>query len=102
MLVKAEEVDNWARTPIHTEMFTQYKDTVGEIQRILRARSEQGMSTAQDADADQLASIEAGEHVIRVKRESKVTSEPSTQLPSQSTNPIMISNPIMQRQNLHG
>ncbi|RPB25846.1 hypothetical protein L211DRAFT_847623 [Terfezia boudieri ATCC MYA-4762] len=100
MLVKAEEVDNWARTPIHTEMFTQHKDTVSEIQRLLRARSEQGMSTAQDADANQLASIQDEEHVIRVKSESKVISEASTELPSQSTTPIMISNPITQRQNL--
>ncbi|KAF8433839.1 hypothetical protein BGX38DRAFT_1275951 [Terfezia claveryi] len=96
MLVKAEEVDNWARTPIHTEMFTQHQDTVSEIQRILRARSEQGMSTAQDT------SIEDGEHVIRVMTESKVTSEASTEPPSQPTTPIMISNPITQRQNLRG
>jgi len=102
MLVKAEEVDNWARTPIHTEMFTQHKDTVGEIQRILRVRSEQGISTAQDTGADQLASIEDGEHVIRVKTEPKVTSAASTEPPSQSATPIMISNPITQRQNLRG
>ena len=102
MLVKPEEVENWARTPIHAEMFTQYEDTVGKIQRILTARTEQGMSSAQDADAYQLALIEDGEHIIRVKTESKLTSEASTQPQSQPTTQIMISNPITQRHNLRG
>ncbi|KAF8425083.1 hypothetical protein EV426DRAFT_596295 [Tirmania nivea] len=99
MLVKAEEVDSWARTPIHTEMFTQHKDTVGEIQRLLRARSEQGMSAAQDAGKEELTSIEDAEHVIRVKT---VISDAPTQPTSQSTTTIMISNPITQRQYLRG
>jgi len=102
MLVKAEEVGYWARTPIYTEMFTQHKDTVAEIQRTLLARSEQSMPATQDASTDGLASIEGGEHVIRVKTEAKVASETSPQPSSQSAAPIMISNPIMQRQNLRG
>lgn len=100
MLVKAEEVDNWARTPMHTEMFTQHKDTVAEVRRILQARSEQAISTTQEAAVDDLAAIGDGEHVIRVKTEAKVTSEGFTQPPYQSTSPIMISNPITKRQDL--
>lgn len=89
MLVKEDEVDNWARTPLHTEMFTQYKGAVSEIKQLLKLRIElSGNSAVANISTPPAEDL----HTITV--------DPRQTSTSQSTAPIMISNPISQRRNL--
>ena len=90
MLVKEDEVDNWARTPLHTEIFTQYKGAVTEIKQLLKLRNKPtGNSVVTNIStppAEDLNTIIVNPRHI-----------PTDQ---SSTTPIMISNPISQPRNL--
>lgn len=87
MLVKEDEVDNWARTPLHTEIFTRYKSTVTEIKQLLELRNGQN-------------SIVANISTPPAEDLNTIIVNPHHNPTDQSTAPIMISNPISQRRNL--
>ncbi|KAF8460480.1 hypothetical protein BDZ91DRAFT_738975 [Kalaharituber pfeilii] len=91
MLVNDDEVENWARTPLHTEMFSRYKDSVEEIQRIQKRRSALASST--HAGAEKLSPPPDSQ--IHVK--SSVSESSNSQI---SPTPIMISNPISLPRNI--
>lgn len=102
MLVKETEVDKWARTPIYTEMFSQYKGVVDDVQRILKERNEPVLLTGGDANEAVLYLREEEELlVVKPMPGSQRTSEAATQI-SQPPSPIMISNPLSQRKNIRG
>ncbi|KAI5811112.1 hypothetical protein DFH27DRAFT_531474 [Peziza echinospora] len=78
-----EEAENWARTPIHTEMFERYPDEVSKIQKILKRRAATN-STVSDGEIFSNLSTDGSQSTIPVKQAS----------PPSQTSAIHIANPI--------